>query len=261
MSRLQNCILLLIVFAVVELSPAGAALGYELSGPGVKWPQSAPGASVTVTYSYQNMFDGGLKMPNEQPLPNSVIRASIEEAFRLWSSVAPLNFVEVPDYGQIRFEHTYINGHDRPPPLDPWAKAQVTSLYCPGSTCDVQFDDGDWWQAVGTLPIPDILGAATHEIGHTLGLYHTDVVGANMYWIFRRTMGLDDGWLHPDDIAGIRAIYGAGVGSVRPLPIPEPATCAMSIVALFTLLVISRQSAPRPWWGRGRRRQTDAGVS
>ena len=45
---------------------------------------------------------------------------------------------------------------------------------------------------------------------------------ADMFWIFNRYSGLGTGQLLPDDIAGIQAIYGAGVGSV--IPIPEPAS-------------------------------------
>jgi hypothetical protein len=201
---------------------------------GGKWPQpGGPGSPITLTYSFQNMFDGGLLMPNGQPLPNDLIRRSIEEALRLWASVVPVHYVEVPDnglgygfpgaqYGQIRFRHVFINGPDPPPPRDPIAKAQA---YFPISGAnyagDVEFDHGDRWQEVGTRPVPDILGATIHEIGHTLGLGHTSNSQANMYWIFTRYSGLGTGKLHPDDIAGIQSVYGAGVGSVTSL-VPEP---------------------------------------
>jgi hypothetical protein len=196
------------------------------------------------------MFDGALKMPNGNPLPAQLIRSSIEEALHLWSNVAPLNFVEVPDdglgygfstsYGQLRFRHVFINGPDPPPPADPIAKAQAYFPSGDGYSGDVEFDHSDPWQEVGTQSVPDILGAATHEIGHTLGLNHTDVVGADMYWIFHRFSGLGTGQLFPDDIAGIRAIYGVGSGNVFPLAVPEPATAFMSAAAMAWLLTFRR---------------------
>jgi hypothetical protein len=223
---------LLAACAVAQLGAANSAFAYAAYGP--VWP----GPPVTVKYSYINMLDGGLLMPNGNPLPTALIRGSIEEAFGLWASVAPIHFVEVPDDGlphadQIRFRHLYINGPDPPPPADPVAKAQVTCLGY-GFGCEVQFDNSDRWLEVGTVPNPDILGAATHEIGHILGLYHTDVVGANMYWIFHRFQGLGTGFLLQDDIDGIRALYGAGVGSVT--PIPEPATIAICFFAAAGLV-------------------------
>jgi hypothetical protein len=223
--------------ADIEPSEGGSA-SFVLQGG--KWSQPGGlGTSITLTYSFQNMFDGGLKMPNGQPLPNQLIRKSIEEAMGLWASVAPLNFVEVPDdglpygsstqYGQIRFRHIYLNGPDPPPPALPIAKAQA---YFPSSgptfAGDVEYDHADPWQEVGTLPVPDILGATIHELGHSLGLGHTDLPETNMYWIFTRTAGLGTGKLHADDIAGIRAIYGSGTGSVVSL-VPEP-----TIGVLFT---------------------------
>jgi hypothetical protein len=215
---------------------------------GGKWPQPGGiGSPVTLTYSYQNMFDGGLRMSDGQPLPNQLIRRSIEEALGVWASAAPLHFVEVPDqggaippgypdgqFGQIRFRHIFINGPDIPGQA-PVAKAQA---YFPSSggnlAGDVEFDHGDPWQEVGSLSVPDILGAAVHEIGHTLGLHHTDDVSANMYWIFHRFAGPGTGQLFPDDMAGIRAIYGTGVGSVTPLNVPEPTTGILLLVALIT---------------------------
>jgi hypothetical protein len=228
--------LLLATSAIVQLWATNSASAY--SAPGPAWPGSPP----TLTYSYVNMFDGGIKMPDGNPLPNSLIRGSIEEALRLWSGVIPFNFVEIPDDGtahanQLRFRHVQINGPDPPPPADPIAKAQATCIGN-GFGCEVQFDNLDRWQEIGTTPNPDILGAAIHEVGHILGLYHSDVVGVNMYWIFHRFQGLGTGQLFPDDITGIQTLYGPGTGSVT--PIPEPAAVVLLLFGATGLLLRRR---------------------
>ncbi|HHT9152030.1 MAG TPA: matrixin family metalloprotease [Candidatus Hypogeohydataceae bacterium YC40] len=74
----------------------------------------------------------------------------------------------------------------------------------------------------------DFYKVALHELGHSLGLDHSKVVGSVMYpfyWKAGRT-------LTADDIAGIQAIYGmGGLAGTTPsgpsggnLPVPEPAT-------------------------------------
>jgi hypothetical protein len=215
---------------------------------GGRWPVNGPDNSVHLTYSYENLLDGGLRGPGGQSLPASLIRQSVETALGLWASVVPIHFVEVPDdskpygqsmqYGDIRLRHIYINGPDIPGQL-PTAKAQAYFPFGGFYAGDVEFDHGDPWQEFGTLSTPDILGATTHEVGHSLGLHHTSVPEANMYWIFRRTQGLGDGWLHPDDIAGMQFIYGPGTGSVTPLVIPEPISAAIWIVAATVFLCIA----------------------
>jgi hypothetical protein len=242
---------LLVVFTVAMIAAhSGRASAYVLQGG--QWPQpGGVGSPVTLTYSLMNLHDGGLKMPNEEPLPFSLIRASIVEALQQWASVAPLHFVEVPDdhleyfqgatqYGQLRFRHLYINGPD-PPVGDPIAKAQAHFPFNGDPYAgDVEFDNSDPWQEVGTIRAPDILGASVHEIGHTLGLGHTNLPAANMYWIFRRSTGLGTSALHADDIAGIRAIYGAGTGSVTPLVVPEPSSLVL-LAVLATCAALRRR--------------------
>jgi hypothetical protein len=243
--RALRGILFSAVFLAAGFGQGKMVCAYVVQGG--KWSQPGGlGAPITLTYSFQNMFDGGLLMPNGQPLPNSLIRNSIEEALGLWASVVPINYIEVPDnglaygmtgaqYGQIRFRHVYINGPDPPPPADPIAKAQA---YFPSSGVplagDVEYDHSDRWQEIGTRPIPDILGATIHELGHTLGVGHTSLPEANMYWIFTRYSGLGTGKLHPDDIAGVQSIYGAGSGTVTSL-VPEPASWVLAIFGVSAL--------------------------
>jgi hypothetical protein len=221
--RIHKFILAAFVVGLIEVSATTPAFSY-VSG-GTPWP----GSPIQITYSYVNVFDGSLLMPDNSPLPNSIIKGSIEEALHLWTTAVPINFVEVPDSSssQLRFRHVFINGPDPPPPGDPIAKAQSTCIGFSPAGCEVQYDDSDRWQVVGTQPLPDILGASVHEIGHVLGLNHTDVVQANMYWIFQRYSGLGTAKLFPDDIAGMQSIYGAGVGSLTTLAVPEPAAVMM----------------------------------
>lgn len=232
---------------------AASASAYSLDGG--KWPQAAPGQPVTITYSYLNLLDGGLRGPDGVSLPTALIRSSIEEALAHWAAAAPLHFLEVPDqggpvvyapypdgqFGQIRFAHMYINGPDLPG-QPPAAKALSIYPYFSGNIGgDVFFDNGDPWQLVGTLPTPDLLGAALHEIGHSLGLGHVADPDATMYPVFPRFSGPGSARLSPDDIAGIQALYGAGAGSVT--PIPEPGSLAL--LATFAARLLLRRQPPR----------------
>jgi len=273
LSRIQHPIVFCIALVATAFANAEVAHAYALSGG--KWPQpgvcgsNCPGTPLTITYSFQNMFDGSIKMPNGNPLPNSIIRGSIEEALGLWASVTPITFQEVVDdglpygsssqFGTIRFRHIPINGPD-PVVGQPIAKAQAYFPPGPDYAGDVEFDNTDRWQVVGTLHEPDILGAAIHEIGHSLGLNHTFVSqpgeywvyqvydqnnqvvdhyepkgAANMFWIFNRFTGPGSGFLFQDDIDGIQAVYGSGSGRVISL-VPEPSSVLLVVCAVFALV-------------------------
>lgn len=213
---------------------------------GAAWPPSVPcgsncaGQPVRINYTIGNITDGSIKFPDETPWPAGLIRASIEEALHVWTTAVNVNFVEVPDgpLTQLKFRHVYINGGDPPPPADPIPKAQATCLGV-GTDCEVQYDEGDRWQLAGTQANPDILGATIHEVGHILGLLHNDIAGTNMYWIFHRFPGLGYGQLYPDDMSRIRSLYGAGVGSVT--PIPEPTSIVLTAVGALGCLPIRRR--------------------
>ena len=216
------------------------AADYIIDGPqeyqttGYKWPQPGGlGDPITITYSYSNFLDGGIKSSLDVSLGTPLLRSVIEESLGLWAQYAPLNFVEVADSGplptsshisypagshpDIRLGHHYIDGNDSIvsdilghafPPTDD------------GLGGDLHFDNGNFW-LVGNLDfsdVVDILEVATHEIGHTLGMGHEtfDTAIMNEYyggWFD----GLGTAYLFTDDINGIQSIYGSGVGSVTPL--------------------------------------------
>jgi hypothetical protein len=193
----------------------------------LKWAQpNGFGTLRTVTYSYSNLLNGGLG----GGLSAAQIKAAIQEALGRWAAVAPLRFVELRDGGPavgwgdydptgkpvIRLGHRPKDG----------GYGTLAYGYYPGSTGfagDVHFDSLEQW---GTNPASgvDLIEVATHEIGHALGLAHSQYGTAIMAGMYAGVYhGPGTSFLYPDDIAGIRALYGAGVGGVVPLaPVLPP---------------------------------------
>jgi hypothetical protein len=69
----------------------------------------------------------------------------------------------------------------------------------------LHFDDSETWVDVAAAGGLDIETTALHELGHLLGLNHSDVPGAVMWPTVSYNFTLRT--LQPYDLAGIRALY------------------------------------------------------
>jgi hypothetical protein len=203
---------------------------------------------VVITYSFSNLLDGRL-----MPLQPWQLRSATEEALTLWSTFAPIHFYEVIDSGPPPSDGSYsAAGH----PQIRIGHHQTTDLahaYYPGSdglAQDVHFAQSIPWTLNGQW---NFLEAVTHEIGHTLGLEHVEgeLAIMNPFYPLQRFSGLGTAFLFARDIADLRAIYGAGHGSVHalalaPAPAPEPGTIVLIASGLAGLAAARRRRNRRP---------------
>ncbi len=141
------------------------------------------------------------------------VRAVIAQAFQSWANSAPITFTEVAGQGDINIQFGQIDGAlnilgETCPPANPCGPGSVT------------FDSDESW----TLGNPQgyqgisLLGVASHEFGHAIGLLHTNDTNALMYPEYS-PYNLQPG---QDDIAGVQRLYGAGSGRINnPTPLPN----------------------------------------
>uniref|UniRef100_S4RJC9 Peptidase metallopeptidase domain-containing protein n=1 Tax=Petromyzon marinus TaxID=7757 RepID=S4RJC9_PETMA len=145
---------------------------------------------------------------------------ALAEAFDLWRSVSTLTFQMLRE-GEadimISFERRY-HGDEFPfdGPHGVLAHAYEPS---PGLGGDLHFDDEEQW-SVGLIGY-NLRVVAAHELGHALGLQHSNERGSIMNPSYQV-------WIHPylseDDKAGIRALYGTV--KLKQCPVPcAPRLC------------------------------------
>jgi hypothetical protein len=83
---------------------------------------------------------------------------------------------------------------------------------------DVHLDAEETWTEGG---FPDLYSVALHEIGHALGLAHSEIPGSVMYPYYRTLAQLQ-----PDDIAALRTLYAVeeslNINIAAPLQVTSP---------------------------------------
>jgi hypothetical protein len=236
--------------------PMGPGVATHLAGhegtPGVvSWSIMSGGIPITGFPEAPDSHDGELtgELGGLLGSPFSLAEeiAAIDAAFDTWAAVCGLTVIgPIPDSGapgggpmgsgahiaDIRI--AVISGFASSSVLAHAYSPGTEALYGAGGTImgDVHFNaEKDWVDDADDLDdgaFYDLQTVALHEIGHSLGLLHSDVAGSVMDASYEG--GKRE--LTADDIAGISFIYG---------PVPEPASMVALGLGVFALVVRRRR--------------------
>lgn len=154
----------------------------------------------------------------------------IREAFSTWEAVSMIDLVEVADSQDvdIRVGNAYIDGPAQPGQSSVLGIAQTWTSGGSLIAAQVWFDSDAYQSTTVFFQI------ALHEIGHALGLSHSDDPEDTMYYLSNPLN--ETGALSADDIASIQSLYGArGDETVPTAPGKAEAAFASAASSLFFL--------------------------
>lgn len=156
---------------------------------------------TSLTYAFESKGDD---------LPASTVQAIFQKAFKLWSDPSSLTFTEITDTNTADIKIKFAKGSHSPCSYSFDQQGGVLAhAFFPKSGI-IHFDDDETF----TDNVPsgtNLLSVAAHEIGHVLGLHHSNQPESLMNAEYQGFV--DNLALHTDDVNGIQFLYGSGSGS------------------------------------------------
>ena len=236
----------LVLFGAFTAPLTASAFVLGPTTPG-KWGSPTMGTGATITWSYMNSGTScaaegaGCTISSLASFMPVGFGTQIEAAFEAWAAVANLTFVFVAADNGVAFNAAGTNadirigGHA----FDGALGTLAHGFYPPnnGDTAagDIHFDTAEIWSLTQAGSGFDIFTVMAHELGHALGLDHTNVAGSLMNPFYSESIVGPQA----DDIAGMQFIYGAAVTT----NVPEPTTLALVGLALMGLSLRRRGAA------------------
>jgi len=141
-------------------------------------------------------------------VPVELAEQEIRRAMAEWSRVVNVTFQRSQNFSSARSINILFGAKDHGDPysFDGAGRVLAHTFYpAPANpepiAGDLHFDDDESWKTGTDI---DLYSVALHELGHALGLGHSDVPNAVMYPYYRMATSLTE-----EDIAAIRMMYGA----------------------------------------------------
>ncbi|XP_002934977.4 matrix metalloproteinase-18 [Xenopus tropicalis] len=136
---------------------------------------------------------------------------AIQKAFKIWSDVTLFTFTRIYD-NVSNIEISFVSrDHNDHHPFD-GPSGILAHAFAPKNG-QLHFDNDEKW--TNGSHGENLFNVATHEIGHLLGLYHSNDSNAVMYKFYRE-VDPNALQLSKDDIDGIQSLYGVKKNPVQP---------------------------------------------
>ena len=213
------------VVACAGAITAYGAIGQYIATSGEGW--DGPGKNATEVFYHLQNATGRLALDAQT--------GELGKALAEWSRVAKIKFTPSTDDKAARtITILFASGaHGDPYPFDGAGKILAHTFYpSPPNpeplAGDLHFDNDEAWHIGQDM---DLYSVALHEMGHALGLGHSDKPGAVMYSYYQRATKLT-----AEDIAAILTLYAAQDQTSTPATPPStPSTpVAKPVIAITT---------------------------